>query len=199
MKYDPATHPWTPWTVAELREVMAGHSGLWWLSGGMAVEHRVGRVVRSHGDIDVSVLRDGLPPLLDALGNRTEAWAAVDGHLARLAPGLDVTASRNVWLAAAGTTRFVLQVNVEDGDERAWTYARRPEIVLPWPDAVTEVDGVPTGSMATQLLWKSRDPRAVDDTDFDTGWPLLTGRDEDWLRGAVRWAHPDSPWIGTRV
>ncbi|MDQ1656347.1 MAG: hypothetical protein QOD41_1430, partial [Cryptosporangiaceae bacterium] len=54
MKYTPDLHPWSPLTVAEVISVLDGVPGLWWLSGGCAIDEYLGSPTREHGDIDVT-------------------------------------------------------------------------------------------------------------------------------------------------
>ncbi|SLF57819.1 Uncharacterised protein [Mycobacteroides abscessus subsp. bolletii] len=195
MRYDPRIHRWYPWTISELDHALADYRGWWWLSGGLAIEHHLGRTIRPHNDLDISVLSDGLRPLLNTLNdNAFQVWEAADGHLKQLDVH-DWPKSRNIWLSVDAGARFVLQINIEDGDEHHWIYPRFPLIHLAWRDAVTVVDGIPTGSVATQLLWKAREPRSIDDIDFETSWPSLTAKQRNWLRASIHRAHPHSPWI----
>ena len=195
MRYDPRVHVVNPWTVPELNEALASFTGKWWLAGGMAIEWRVGRVLRAHADLDISVLADGLAPSLHALDGKVDAWTADNGGLSRLPQDCDVAGLRYVWLSVPATTNFVLQINIESGDQNRWTYLPFPQIHLAWGEAITPVKGVPTGSMAAQLLWKARNPRPADDIDFQAGFPTLTSTQSSWLRTAIRLAHPDSPWV----
>lgn len=136
MKYDPAVDVWAPLSVAAVGALFAAAAERWWLSGGLAIEHRLGRPVRAHGDVDVSVLRS-----------------------------------------------------------EAWRYWRFPRVTLPWERAVSFVDPLPTGSLATQLLFKSRRQQAKDNQDLAAAWPFVPEADREWLVKAVRLAHPDSPWL----
>lgn len=191
VKYDPEQYRWTPMSVAELGHALAGRPARWWLSGGWAIDHWLGRTTREHGDLDVSTLRPDLPRLLAALP-RLEPLAAIAGHLHPLADRADDPELRNIWLRDAD--RWVLQVNLEPGDDRQWRYRRDPRLTLPWDRAVVAVQAIPTGSPVTQLLWKSRGPRARDEHDLDVIHDRLDPADRRWLRDAVRLAHPHSPW-----
>jgi hypothetical protein len=63
-------------------------------------------------------------------------------------------------------------------------------------EAVDLVDGIPTGSLVTQLLWKSVSPRPEDGIDLDAALTLMSTAQLDWLRESITRAHPYSPWIG---
>ncbi len=66
---------WEPLTPREIARIMAPATFPWWIAGGHAIDHAVGRQVRSHADIDVLILR------ADHVAARTllsdwDCWAA---------------------------------------------------------------------------------------------------------------------------
>lgn len=194
VRYDPHRHIWAALSVAEVRSLFTGGPARWWLSGGWAIDHWLGRPSRAHGDIDVSTLRPALSGLLDDLPAQLRPYAAISGHLLPLAGQLGDHRLHNIWVHDPDRDRFVLQINLEDGDGAGWRYRRDPRITLPWGSAVTPIDSVPTGAPVTQLLWKSRDPRPRDEHDLDIAHGLLSPEQRRWLGEAVRRAHPRSPW-----
>ena len=50
-------HVWEPLTPREVASIFAPAQFPWWIAGGHAIDHAVGRNVRAHHDIDVLVLR----------------------------------------------------------------------------------------------------------------------------------------------
>lgn len=194
MRYDPRRHLWAAFSVADAYSLLSGGSARWWLSGGWAIDHWRGAVSRWHGDLDVSTLRPGLPALLGRMPTHLRPVAAMDGSLLPLEQHLDDAGLRNIWIRDENRDRFVLQINLEDGDESVWRYRRDPQIAVWWSAAVAPVRGVPTGTPATQLLWKSRDPRPQDEHDLRVSRDLLRTEERRWLLRAIRTAHPESPW-----
>jgi hypothetical protein len=178
--------------VADVAAILTPSDARWWLSGGYAIDHWLGRTTRSHGDIDVSTVRSDLQRLLAVLPAPLEPVAAMSGRLRPLVQHVDDPALRNIWVRDG--EHWALQINLEDGDERYWRYRRDPRITLPWNRAIAVVRGVPTGTPATQLLWKSAAPRPCDDADCAAVRHNLSSDDREWLRDAIRTAHPDSPW-----
>ena len=172
---------------------MDGCEAEWWVSGGMAVELVVGRTLRSHGDVDISVTGPDLVEVLAHLSDLT-AWAAVGGHLVRLREYDAATPVHNIWLGDRAGREFVLQVNVESRSGDLWVYRRCPSVTLPWDALVQVVDGLPTGSLAAQLLWKAKAPEPKDHVDLRAALPVLDGHGRAWLGSAVAEAHPESPW-----
>jgi hypothetical protein len=168
----------------------------WWLSGGVALDLWLGHTTRPHGDIDVSVLRADWQALARALPPTLEAHAALGGEIFPLPGGPTFDSIRNIWVADTRLRRWVLQVNLEEGDQSHWRYRRHAAIHRRWPDAVIRRQGVPIVNPAVQLLWKARDPVAKDEADFAAVEPFLAADDRLWLAGAVAAAHPLSPWLG---
>jgi hypothetical protein len=196
VKHNPDRDIWEPLSVPQVASLLEHCSSRWWLSGGWAVDHWLGPTTRDHGDIDISTLRADLAGVLAVLPARLRPAAAMNGHLLPLAEHLDDTALHNIWLRDEETDRWVLQVNLEDGDQTSWRYRRDPGICLPWTSAVRVTRSVPTGTPATQLLWKSKAPRPQDEHDLDAAHSALSAGSRRWLRDAVRTAHPRSPWLG---
>jgi hypothetical protein len=152
-------------------------------------------VSRSHADIDISTLRSALPAVLGSLPGRLEPFAAIDGHFYPLASRLNDPGLHNIWLQDRRQGRWVLQLNIEAGDQAAWRYRRDPRIALPWDLAVRDVAAIPTGAPAAQLLWKSPRPRPQDDADLALALGMLPVAECHWLAEAIRTAHPSSPWL----
>ncbi len=194
MRYDPDVDVWKPLRPAEVAALLRACSARWWLSGGCGIDAWLGRATREHGDIDVSVLRADWTVLAAALPARLEPFAAVDGELSPLPGGPAPNAVHNIWIRGADTGRWVLQVNLEEGDDRVWRYRRDPTVSRAWSHVVGSVGDLPVGNPAVQLLWKAVAPVPKDAADLTAVLPALTLEDRAWLAGAVARAHPDSPW-----
>lgn len=200
VRYSPGTDIWSPIDVTEVAALFTNSSARWWLSGGCAVDHRLGRRTRDHGDIDVSVVRADWQALLGQLPGHLEPFAAMGGELLALSEKAADPALHNIWVRDQRSTRWVLQVNFEAGDDTAWRYRRDPRVTTDWDSAVSMVESVPTGTLATQLLWKSPRPRPKDDADLSVALPVLGLRERRWLAEAISLAHPNSPWsTGDRI
>lgn len=202
-RHDPAVDLWEPLSVAAVSSLIDGTSA--WLSGGVGIDHWLGRVTRAHGDVDVSVTRRDRAAFLAGLPSSLRPFAAQDGWLTpldELGPddagpddaGTDDAGPDNVWCRDQRSGRWVLQVNAEDGDDTTWAYRRDPSVVLPWPRAVLVVAGVRTVAPEVQLLWKSRAPRPVDESDRRNVLDRLDADARTWLQRSIRTAHPGSPW-----
>lgn len=197
MTHAPAPVPatgWQPWTAQRAAEVFEPLGVRWWLSGGAALDRWLGRPIRERLNVDVSTLPGELDALRGGLPDRITAWVDADRTpvpLADLAEGAD---PQPVLLHDADADAWVARVNVEDGTDRAWVYRRDPHLQLPWDRAVLDVDGIPTGAPAVQLVWKALRPRPEDDLDKDAVLPELPAEDRAWLERALLSIHPHSSW-----
>lgn len=170
----------------------------WWVAGGLAVDAHVGRLTRAHGDVDVLVLDRDLPAIgrafPDAYAERPElqeriAW----DRSTALVPGLEALALP-VDLPG-GISQLQILVGLADGDE--WVYHRgRGTLRLPLEDITRRTpDGVPYLAPVVTLLFKSRQLREKDTTDFQVMAPLLTEPERGWLRSVIQPWRGDHPWL----
>jgi hypothetical protein len=192
VRVDTTWEPMAPHAVADL---LARSAGGWWLSGGVALDHWLGRAIRERGNSDVSTTSVRLAGLIDTLPDGFEAWAPA-GHDAvvpwgEAAEGADLQPVR---IRDRRSGAWVLQVNVEDGTDRAWLYRRDPRLQLPWDRAVIDIEGIPTGAPEVQLLWKALRPRPQDETDKDAVFPKLSREAQAWFEKAILTIHPHSTW-----
>lgn len=184
---------WAPLSPPEVADLFASSPARWWLSGGAALDRWLGRLIRIRENIDISTTVGDVVGLMSVLPRRHSAWIAEDDAFAPwtdtenagMLPILIHDDSRGVW---------VLQVNVEDGSDRAWVYKRDPRLQLPWDRAVLDIDGIPTGAPEVQLVWKALRPRPEDELDKDAVLPELSDEARAWWERAILTIHPHSTW-----
>ena len=190
----PASDQWAAWTPEETAEYFGASGVRWWLSGGVALERWHGEPIREHANIDVSTLLPDVRALAAALPSHVSAWARMPEGLVPLADLPEDADIQKVDIHDDERGAWVLRINVEDGAPKAWVYRRDPRLMLPWDKAVLDVDGIPTGAPAVQLLWKALRPRPVDDLDKDAILPKLSDEERAWLETALLRIHPHSSW-----
>lgn len=152
VKYDPQMHVWSPLSVPDVGAMFRQSEARWWLSGGLALDTWLGRRTREHSDIDVSVLRADWPGFADVLPRVFEPFAAVDGYLHPITTSSDASSINNVWVRHSLLDRWVLQVNLEEGDSTHWRYRRNPAVGRTWAKAIELQHGMPIVNPAVQLL-----------------------------------------------
>jgi hypothetical protein len=189
--------PDAAWQVPAAQDVAAllgGAPARWWLSGGVALDHWLGRTIRERPNTDVSTTSADLAGLLGGLPDRYSAWASVDGELVRRGAAPDDADLQPLRIHDDETGEWMLQLNVEDSTPTAWLYRRDPRLQLPWDRAVLDVDGIPTGAPEVQLVWKALRPRPEDDLDKDAVLPELSAEARAWYERSILSVHPHSSW-----
>ncbi len=86
---------------------------------------------------------------------------------------------------------------IDDTDDGQWVYRRDQRIRRP----VSELDGPATNSdrrvlgLEVQLLYKSANPRAKDEADFECARGHLDSTQTRWLRESLTVVSPRHPWL----
>lgn len=186
--------PWDALAVPAVADLFRRAEVRWWLSGGVALEHWLGRTIRERENIDVSTVATDLRALLASLPAGLSAWADLgDGLVAWGEVPVDADVHHVDVHDDERGVRLV-RVHAEDGAPTAWLYRRDPRLHLAWDKAVLDVDGVPTGAPVVQLVWKALRPRPVDEVDKDAVLPALSEEDRAWWERAMLSIHPHSTW-----
>ncbi len=194
---------WDPIDIEELSELFAEVSEPWWLAGGFAVELAVGTPFRSHGDVDVLVLRTGLPALQEHLAGWDLLAADPPGTLRPWPPGEvlpdevhDIFCRRT----PDSPWAFQFMVDAVDGDD--WVFRRDPRVRRPVSSLAGAASrpGLPVLTPEVQLLYKSgvaggSGPRPKDEADLDAALPVLSDSERGWLADAIGLCSPDHGWL----
>ncbi len=193
--------PWRTRTPDDVRELMRGYDGIWFIAGGWAIEAFTG-VSRPHDDCDASVLRSQFDAFRRHVRGDYDVWAASAGALKPIFPGQPGTfddlapkGSGQVWLRPGWDKPWEYDVLLAPGDPQTWVYKRDESIRMPMAHALWEKDGIRYLRPHIQLLYKARGLRSKDQADFEATWPLLERPERDWLLSALRRTLPDHPWL----
>jgi len=195
------TTPWRPWTPEEAAAQLSRISGQgkslrWAVAGGWAIDLHLGRVTRPHEDLEIAVLSDDAPAVLDAF--REPAWRwdiPMDG---RLYPrdSAAFTQTDQTWLWSEEYHRFVVDVFRERHDAGTWIFRRDETIRRPWSELVAlNPAAIPYLAPETVLLFKAKYSRPKDILDLDAVLPTLDDRARGWLHSAVQQLHPGHAWL----
>lgn len=185
---------WTPLAPEQIAELLSHGASSWWLSGGAALDRWVGSPIRPRRNSDVSVIAARLPALVAGLPAGYSAWHLAQGAMIPSPPASEDVDPQPVFIRDDHAGAWVLQVNVEDGTDRAWVYKRDPRLQLPWDRAVLDIDGIPTGAPEVQLVWKALRPRPEDEIDKEAVLPRLSDEARSWWERAILTVHPHSTW-----
>jgi hypothetical protein len=174
------TDRWSPLSVPELLAVLRGFRQPWWIAGGVAIELAVGTPVRSHGDIDVLVLRRDESELRSCLRDWT----------------IHKTASgTSLWCKPAIDDAWRLEALLDDSDGDHWVSRRCAGVNRRISDVGWMTpDDVPVLAPEIALFYKSKNSRSCDDVDFEAVLPKLDRNARNWLDEALSQTAPTHPW-----
>ena len=194
---DPVDDPWEPLTPMEVAEIFRPLECPWWVAGGYAMEHAVGRAYRPHSDVDVLILRRDHPAVRDLLAD-WDVWAAdPPGTLRPWNRGETLSdAVHDVWIRRASATPWKLQLMLDEADGEDWISRRDSRIRRPVASLTTATaQHIPFMTPEVILFYKASAPRAKDTRDLEMVWPLLNPPQRAWLVATVSTAYgTSSPW-----
>ena len=187
---------WEPLTVEQVSDLLRGASVPWWVAGGWALDLFMGRQTRAHNDIDIAVYRDDL----DALRRQLAGWETViaeGGAFTPLPAGEPLRpGSHELWCRERGHDAWQLEVLVEERRGDRWAYRRNEAIGSHWMDIGRETPaGVRYIRPEIQLLYKSKQARAQDESDLITLLPHLDVAQRGFLAAALSLVAPDHRWL----
>ena len=188
-------------TFGEVRKVGEALRGLrreWYVCGGWALDLFLGRVTRSHKDVDIAVARGDQSEVQGYLLRR--GWnleKAADGRLSPWAGGEELRLPLHVvWCrnAAHDPDFFELLLNEIGGE--MFRFRRDPAVTLPRARMAFESpEGLPVLAPEVVLLYKSNSPEEYA-ADFDNAAPALSAEARAWLKGALDKVSPGHRWAG---
>jgi hypothetical protein len=196
------TDSWRALEPAAASHLMSAVDVPWWIAGGWAIDLFLGTQTRTHKDLDVGVRRADASQFLAALPG-WEFFEAKDKSLSRLALGAEPRACVNsLWSRRAGEPDWRFEVMLDDSQGGDWVFRRERSIRRPFAGALrTTPEGTRYLAPEIQLLYKARDLRPEDLSDFDHAGPKLDIATADWLRDCLSRLYPAHPWISrlTRI
>ncbi|WIX99181.1 amino acid transporter [Amycolatopsis mongoliensis] len=188
---------WDPAAPAEARSWFEPAGTPWWIAGGFALELVAGRSWRTHGDLDVLVLRRDQLVVQEALAGR-EWWAAdPPGTLRPWAAGEILgPAVHDVRCRPSGSSPWRVQVMLDETDGDEWVSRRSPAVRRPVAGLGVTVGGIPCLRPEIQLFWKAGSPREKDEEDFREVAGSLGPAQRSWLARAIGATYSRRhPWL----
>jgi hypothetical protein len=192
----PPEQRWEPLSLEEVRKLLGPVSAPWWIAGGHALDLFIGHETRKHVDVDVAALRRDQQPFREALG-KWDVRIAHGGELIPWKKGESLKPEHHdVWARETPTDPWRLEVLFEESDGKRWAYRRNPRIGLNIADlGRRDASDNPFIRPEVNLLYKSKDPRPVDETDFLYALPGLDVAQKGWLSGALYTIDPTHRWL----
>lgn len=192
--------PWKPLNPIEIARVFREACFSWWVAGGYAIEHFVGRQFRDHADLDILVLRRDSTALRLHLSH-WECWVADPLgrlHVWRVGEALAGNI-HDVWCRQNPGSPWAFQVMIDESDGFEWRSRRCPLVGKPIQQlGVANDQGTLFLAPEVQLFYKAKSPRPKDDLDLEASLPLLAPAQRTWLIHAIQRAYgPASIWTKT--
>ena len=189
---------WVPLSPKEVCALLSALAVPWWIAGGWAIDLFVGRQTRTHGDIDVLVLRKDQLKVQKYLAD----W---DLHKTQQ-PGLKPWPEgeflhlgiNDVWCRRTPDAPWAMQLMFMDTKGTSWIFRRDQRISEPLEKLGRQTpSGASYVAPQVQLLFKSNDPELDRNrADFETILPLLSSQEKDWLLERLNFLFADGhPWI----
>ena len=189
---------WQPMALPQVRDLLAGFARLWWVVGGWSIDACTG-VAREHSDVDISIFSGDVAEFRSFLAGRWDLWNLYRGDMRPLTdqhPDI-FSADSQLWMREHGDAPWVLDIPLTPSAQGRWTNKLLPGHIAPL-DNVTYVaaDGIRYLCPEITLFFKARTRRSKDDGDLRRAYPLLTGRQRDWLATAIdaAWG-AEHPWL----
>jgi len=194
----PPLEAWDAWTPAMAAHALDGVDAPWCVAGGWAIDLYAGRKTRHHGDLEIAVPRLFFAPIRHRLERRFALHVVGDGEVRRLPPGaLYPDDKHQCWVLDEAAGKWRLDIMREPGDADVWIARRDESIQLPRAAAVQRSnDGIPYLAPEAVLLFKAKNLRPKDNSDFTLVAPLLPPAQRAWLIDALTRVHPGHEWIG---
>jgi len=193
----PSEHRWEPLSLEAVKQLLAPITVPWWIAGGRALDMFIGHETRAHADIDVAVLRRDQQAFREALGK----WDVRIAHAGDFIPwkrGETITDPdhHEIWARETPDGPWRLELLFEENDGKRWVYRRDPRIGLNVADlGRRDANGIQFVRPEVTLLYKSKSPRPVDETDFLYALPRLDVAQKGWLVGALYMLDPTHRWL----
>jgi hypothetical protein len=188
----PVSHDELLKVVARLRSFPAQ----WWIAGGWAIDLFLGRVTRSHSDLEIGLWRDDQAKVRAIFPERRwfkvveKSWQPWDAGEHLVLPVFQLKALDE-------STGEEVEFFLNDRDEQGNFICRRDErIRMPIAEAIVLASGdISVIAPAMQLLYKAKYVREKDQHDFDLIVPLLSNAQRQWLRSSIELLHPNHAWL----
>ena len=193
----PPEHRWEPLSLEDVKKALASVSAPWWIAGGRALDMFIGHETRTHVDIDVAVLRRDQQPFREALGK----WDVQIAHAGEFIPwkrGETITNPdhHEIWARETPDGPWRIELLFEESEGNRWTYRRNPSIGLNIADlGRRDAYGIQFLRPEVLLLYKSKSPRPVDETDLLYVLPRLDVAQRGWLAAALYTTDPTHRWL----
>ncbi|MEW6711863.1 MAG: hypothetical protein AB1403_18720 [Candidatus Riflebacteria bacterium] len=155
---------WKAFSLADILQLLDGFDR-WFLDGGAALDHFLGRSSRTHGDIDIGVLSPDVEALLTLFIKRGLEVFDACHELQRVKSPGSSKKSYNYWIADG--KHYKVQVLVYEAEKNLVAFRRNPAMKWPLEAFALNVNGVrvvnPLVIYAFKVTTRSPEPKDLTD------------------------------------
>jgi hypothetical protein len=188
--------PWEPMSPETVAGLFGRLKTPWWIAGGYAIELLVGHTLRSHGDIDVLLLRRDQQKVHEVLDGWDIQAADPPGTLRPWHAGEWLPVGvHDIWCREHPDGPWRIQVMLDEADGDEWRSRRDARIHRPIPSlGLLTDDGIPVLTPEVQLFYKSKRKLDKNEIDFAAALPLMDADARRWLDESLAVTAPNHPW-----
>jgi GNAT superfamily N-acetyltransferase len=180
----------------KIQPMMSAYPALWGVAGGWAIDHFLGRMTRTHADVEIAIFRrDQL-----LLQKHLHAWRfdkIVEGRRKPWDTGefLELPVHEIHGRSKTDPSESI-EILLNQRDDANWIFRRNAAVTLPLDRAIVQADcGLPSLAPEIVLLYKSKSPREKDEADFLATRDALEPARRRWLGEALRLCDPGHRWL----
>ncbi|HSH55964.1 MAG TPA: hypothetical protein VK983_04005 [Candidatus Limnocylindrales bacterium] len=168
----------------------------WYVCGGWALDEFICHTTRSHADVDIAVLRKDVKAIFSYLNQyELQVVSGPDELIANASPP-DLKSPRHaIWVKNKSNGNWLFELLLNDSTDTNWLYRRNYNCTLPLDRLGIQRNGYKLLAPEVVLLYKSKNPRPVDQKDFSNILPSLPQSSRQWLKKALQLTTPGHPWI----
>ncbi|WP_435610324.1 nucleotidyltransferase domain-containing protein [Streptomyces sp. C10-9-1] len=170
----------------------------WWIAGGRAIELFIGHELRTHGDLDVLVLRRDQARAQKCLAGWDLHVADPSGSRKLRRWGFGEALEEplhDIWCRRSPAEPWSVQLMLDEAVGGEWVSRRDLRVRMPIERLSRFAeDGTPYLTPEVQLFYKAKETREKDEVDFEAVLPLLSRDQRAWLVGALEVTQPGHPW-----
>ena len=168
----------------------------WFVAGGWAIDLFLGKETRTHQDIEIAIFRKDQTALHDYLNG----WL-----LQKIVDGEPLVWHRDDWLTLPtheihcfneASQSPQIEILLNESNETEWLYRRNQKIRRSLFKIQLESSaGIKFLCPEVVLLYKSKNPRAKDEQDFQAVVKYLDAEQKQWLKDAIKVCNSKHLWL----
>jgi hypothetical protein len=180
----------------QIKQLMSDYKPSWFVAGGWAIDLFLEKETRSHQDIEIAVFRRDQA----ALHSHFDGWL-----LQKFVKGEPFVWHLDEWLAlptheihGSNETAQPQQIEIllNESDETDWIFRRKPEVRRSLNKVqLVSIVGVKFLCPEIVLLYKSTNPQAKDEQDFQAVVECLDNEQREWFRDSIRVCNSEHHWL----